>query len=133
MHAPITALWAGLLGILLLFLSGRVVNARNSEQILFGDGGNVVLMQHIRVHANFVEYVPLGLVLMLILELNATPALTLNALGGSLLVARLLHAFGLSRSTGTSFGRFVGTVATWLVLFAASALALYSYWASRSA
>ena len=98
MHAPITALWAGLLGILMLGLAGRVVNARNSEKILFGDGGNVILQQHIRVHGNFIEYVPLGLVLLLILELNGASPLLLNALGGSLFAARLLHAFGLSRS-----------------------------------
>ena len=129
MHAPITALWAGLLGLLLLFLSGRVVNARNSQKILFGDGGNEVLQRHIRVHANFIEYVPLGLVLLLVLELNGAAPRLLNLLGASLLVARLLHAFGLSRSTGTSVGRFVGTVATWLVLTVESGLALYTYWA----
>ena len=129
MHAPITALWAGLLGILLMFLSGRVVNARNREAILFGDGGSVVLQQHIRVHGNFIEYVPLGLVLLLVLELNGASPRLLDLLGGSLLVARLLHAFGLSRVTGRSVGRFVGTVATWLVLTAESVLALYTYWA----
>lgn len=129
MHAPITALWAGLFGILLMFLSGRVVNARNREKILFGDGGSVVLLQHIRVQANFVEYVPLGLLLLLTLELNGAAPLLLNALGGSLFVARLLHAFGLARASGTSFGRFVGTVLTWLMVTAASGLALYSYWA----
>lgn len=129
MHAPITALWAGLLGLLLLFLSGRVVNARNREKILFGDGGNAVLQRHIRVHANFAEYVPLGLVLLLVLELNGASPRLLNLLGGGLVVARLLHAFGLSRSAGTSVGRFVGTVATWLVLTAESGLALYTYWA----
>ena len=129
MHAPITALWAGLLGILMLGLAGRVVNLRNSENILFGDGGNVVLLQRQRVHGNFIEYVPLGLVLLLILELNGASPLLLNALGGSLFVARVLHAFGFSRATGRSFGRFVGTVVTWLMLAAASLLALYSYWA----
>ena len=128
MHAPITALWAGLLGVLMLLLATRVVRARVTENVIFGDGGNAVLLQHVRVHGNFVEYVPLGLVLILILELNGTPALTLNLLGGGLFAARLLHAFGLSRTTGTSFGRFVGTVGTWLVLLAASGLALYSYW-----
>ena len=129
MHAPITALWAGLLGLLLMFLSGRVVNARNGEKILFGDGGSLVLQRHIRVHANFIEYVPLALVLLLALELNGASPRLLNLLGGSLLVARLLHAFGLSRSAGTSVGRFAGTVATWLVITAESGLALYSYWA----
>jgi len=130
MHAPITALWAGLLGILMLGLAGRVVNMRNSENILFGDGGNVVLLQRQRVHGNFIEYVPLGLVLLLILELNGASPLLLNGLGGSLFVARLLHAFGFSRTSGRSFGRFVGTVVTWLMLAAASAFALYSYWTS---
>jgi uncharacterized membrane protein YecN with MAPEG domain len=104
MHAPITALWAGLLGILMLGLAGRVVNMRNSENILFGDGGSVVLLQRQRVHGNFIEYVPLGLVLLLILELNGASPLLLNALGGSLFVARLLHAFGFSRTSGRSFG-----------------------------
>jgi uncharacterized membrane protein YecN with MAPEG domain len=73
---------------------------------------------------------PLGLVLLLILELNGASPLLLNALGGSLFVARLLHAFGFSRTSGRSFGRFVGTVVTWLMLAAASAFALYSYWTS---
>ena len=130
MHAPITALWAGLLGIVVLYLAGRVVQARTSENVLFGDGGNLILLQRQRVHGNFVEYVPLGLLLLLVLELNGAAPLLLNALGGTLLVARILHAFGFSRSTGTSFGRFVGTILTWLMLAAASFLALYSYWAA---
>ena len=114
----------------MLYLAGRVVQARNSENVLFGDGGNVVLLQRQRVHGNFIEYVPLGLLLLLVLELNGAAPLLLNALGGSLLVARILHAFGFSRSTGRSFGRFVGTILTWLMLAAASFLALYSYWAA---
>ena len=75
--------------------------ARNSENVIFGDGGNVVMLQRMRVHGNFIEYVPLGLLLLLVLELNGAAPLLLNALGGSLLVARVLHAFGLSRVTGT--------------------------------
>jgi uncharacterized protein len=130
MHAPITALWAGLLGIFMLLLGGRVVLLRNSENVLFGDGGNVALLQRMRVHGNFIENVPMALLLMLVLELNGTAPLLLNALGGSLLVARVLHAIGLSSTTGRSVGRFIGTVATWLVLTAGSFLALYSYWAS---
>jgi uncharacterized protein len=128
MAVPITALWAGLLGVLLLALSARVIQARVSEKVNIGDGGNALLLQRIRVQGNFAEYVPLILVLMLLLELNGASATLLHTLGSSLFVARLLHAFGLSSSSGPSFGRFVGTIATFVLLLAASVLALYAFW-----
>jgi hypothetical protein len=133
MHAPVTALWSGLLGILMLALAMRVVRTRVTEDVIFGDGGKTILLQRIRVHGNFIEYVPMGLVLLLVLELNGTGALTLNALGASLFAARLLHAFGLSSSTGTTPGRFIGTVLTWLVLLAGCGLALWTYFAPSGA
>ena len=131
MQAPITALWAGLLGLLMLGLAMQVVRTRVAEKVGFGDGGNPIMLQRIRVHGNFIEYVPMVLVLMLVLELNGTSAGVLHALGGSLFVARLLHAFGLGSSTGTTPGRFGGTVLTWLVLLASSGLAVYVF-VSRS-
>jgi uncharacterized membrane protein YecN with MAPEG domain len=129
MATPITALWAGLLGILSLALAMNVVRGRASENVIFGDGGVTILQQRIRVHGNFVEYVPIALVLLLVLELNGTSPLVLNVLGGGLFAGRLLHAFGLSTNTGTSPGRFIGTVVTWLAILAASALALRLYFA----
>jgi len=131
MSAPITALWAGLLGLLMLALAIQVVRTRVTEKVGFGDGGNPLMLQRIRVHGNFVEYVPMVLLLMLVLELDGTPPGVLHALGASLFVARLLHAFGLGTSTGTTLGRFGGTVLTWLVVLAASGLAVYAF-VSRS-
>lgn len=127
MAAPITALWTGLLGLLMLALAMQVVRARVTENVIFGDGGSVVMLQRIRVHANFTEYVPMGLLLLLVLELNGTSAMWLHGLGGSLFLARLLHAFGLATNTGTSPGRFVGTILTWLMLLVASGLTIYVF------
>jgi uncharacterized protein len=127
MQVPITALWAGLLGLLMLALAINVVRARVTEKVGFGDGGNVVMLQRIRVHANFTEYVPMGLVLMLVLELNGASHGLLHTLGASLFAARLLHAFGLGSSTGTTPGRFGGTVLTWLTVLVASGFALYEF------
>ena len=70
MHAPITALYAGLLGILMLILAFRVVAVRRTTSIGLGDGGHALLLSRIRIHGNAAEYVPLALILMLILELN---------------------------------------------------------------
>jgi uncharacterized membrane protein YecN with MAPEG domain len=76
------------------------------------------------VHANFVEYVPLALVLMLLAELNGVNGAALHGAGILLLASRGLHAFGLGRSSGRSFGRFYGTAGTWLVLLGLSAALL---------
>ncbi len=133
MATPITALWTGLLGLLMLVLAMRVVRTRVTENVIFGDGGSALMLQRIRVHANFIEYVPMGIVLLLVLELNGASAMVLHSLGASLFVARLLHAFGLSTSTGTTPGRFIGTVLTWLVLLAGCALVLWLYFAPKPA
>lgn len=120
MHAPITAFYAGLLGILMLILAFRVVAVRRATAIGLGDGGDALLFSRIRIHGNAAEYVPLALLLMLIFELNGGSARWLHVLGIALLIGRLAHAQGLSQSTGTSAGRFVGNVLTWSVILIAA-------------
>ena len=121
----ISLLFAALLSLLLLMLLGRVSRLRHGRRIGFGDGGDPELARAIRVHANFVEHVPFALLLLGLLELSGQPAAWLWAFGGALLVGRLLHAVGLSRSSGASFGRFYGTALTWLVILA---MALAGLW-----
>ena len=120
MHAPITALYAGLLGVLMLMLAFRVVAVRRTTSIGLGDGGDALLLSRIRIHGNAAEYVPLALILMLILELNGGSARWLHVLGIALLVGRVAHVQGLSQSTGTSAGRFVGNILTWSVIMIAA-------------
>ena len=48
----ITALYAGLAALLLVFLSWRVVQARQRAGVPLGDGGDAVLTQRIRVQGN---------------------------------------------------------------------------------
>lgn len=120
----ITPLYVGLSGILLLALSSRVVNARRTHKVGFGDGGHPELQRAIRVQANFVEYTPMILLLILMVELNNHSAAMIHALGIALLVSRLLHSIGLAASSGTSLPRFVGTLGTWLTLAIASAIVL---------
>lgn len=114
--APIAALYAGLHALLLVVLSVLVSLVRRKQHISIGDGGDPLLMRAMRVQGNFVEYVPLALLLLLVLELNGVSPLWLNAAGSSLFASRLLHAWGLSRSSGRSFGRVAGMAGTWSVL-----------------
>lgn len=120
----VTLLYAGLLGLMLLVLSWRVVRLRRLLRIGLGDGGNADLQRATRVHGNFLEYTPIALLLLALLELNGLASVWLHAGGAALLVFRALHAFGLTRSTGTSFGRFAGTLGTWVLLAALAVTAV---------
>lgn len=124
----VTALYAGLNGLLAVFLAIRVSLHRAKERIDLGDGGDDALLQTIRVHANNAEYVALGLVLLLIVEMLGAPLAAVHALGAGLFIARALHAQGLYSTAGPSFGRIVGQAVTWLMLVLVCLYALYLFW-----
>jgi len=124
----ITALFAGLLVLLYLALGWRVVKERRRHQTGLGSGGHESLERAIRVHANFIEYVPLALVLLLIMEINQLPAWALWIYGAALLIARVLHAQGLGSASGKSFGRFYGTLTTWILLTVGSLAVIIQPW-----
>lgn len=112
----ISLLFVALHALLLIVLAVPVSLYRMRHRIGMGDGGNALLMRRIRAHANFIEYVPLALLLLLLLELAGLPAVWLWGFGGMLLLGRVLHAIGLSRSGGKTFGRFYGIGLTWLAI-----------------
>lgn len=113
---PITALYAALLTPLLVVLSVRVIALRREAGAPLGDGGDPLLLRRMRVQANFAEYVPFALVLLVLAESLHTQAWLLHALGSALVLARLLHAVGVSR-TPERFGlRVAGVGLTFGVL-----------------
>ena len=128
----ITALYAALLGLLTIVLALRVVLGRRKHRIGLGDGGQAELSRLIRAHGNLTETVPLALLLLLLLELTNVAGTWLHVFGITLVVGRLLHAWGLSRHAGTSVGRFVGALATFLVILAMCVLLLYRWFLLQS-
>ncbi len=113
----ITPITAGLLALVMLFLSGIVIAGRVKFKVDLGDGGNETMRRRIRAQANFVEYVPMALILMLLVESGEIgPGWLLTAMGAVLVIARVWHAQGLLSSSGTSAGRFMGTNLTALVI-----------------
>ncbi len=126
MAFTISLFYTGLLGLILIALSLRVVSLRRKHQVGIGAGGNQTLELAVRAHGNFCEYVPLGVVLLLALEASAAlPATILHVLGVALVVGRLLHGFfGLNRSAGSSQGRIIGTLLTWLMIASSALLAI---------
>lgn len=112
----ITPLYAAVLALLLVGLTFRVVQLRRRHRIGIGDGENRELSKAIRAHGNATETIPIALLLLLLCELSSFGATFLHGLGIALLVGRGLHAFGISRHSGSSFGRFVGMVITLLAI-----------------
>jgi len=122
----VTALYAGVIGLLLIVLAALVSRMRGRLKVGLGDGGHVELQRAIRVHANAVEWSLPYLLLMLLAELNRAPLPALHTAGIALVVGRVLHASGVARSSGRSFGRMTGTAITW---FGLMALAIFDIWA----
>ncbi len=123
----ITSLYASLLAILVIILAYQVVSFRRIKSVGLGDNGDKDGMRAIRVHANAIEYIPIILILMGVYEANGASSLVLHIVGSVAVVARVLHATGLSKSAGKTFGRFVGTVLTWFVILVLSGLNIYHF------
>ena len=124
-YSVIVGVSASLLGLVFLGLSYQVVNLRRTEKVGLGAGGNEKLRQAMRAHANFSEYVPISLILIFMLMRSAGDAKIAAGLTVVLLIARVMHGFGLSSSSGYSFGRFYGTLLTWIVLAMTCFLNIY--------
>jgi uncharacterized membrane protein YecN with MAPEG domain len=121
----ITGLYVAVATLLVLVLSARVSLRRRLLRVSLGDGDDKELKKRIRAQANAIEYLPLGLLLLLCLEWNQTLPMVLHACGIVLIVARAMHAYGLSRTGGTSPERFAGTSLTWLVMLAMALLLIW--------
>lgn len=114
LRLEIAALYAGINILLLLALAYLVVAGRQRHKITLGDGGNADFTRAIRAHANAAEYIPAGLVGIVLLALfEGSPLWLLHASGISLTAGRIIHGYGLH--TGTlNLARRVGTAVTWL-------------------
>lgn len=115
----ITILYAGLLGLTAIYLGAAAGVARARARISLGDGGNRELLLRMRRHANFIENVPLALILIALLEMQGVPATAVHALGAALLVGRLLHIVGFGENI-RNLARGLGAGLSVLVIGVAS-------------
>lgn len=91
----ITGIYGSFLAFLFMFLSIKVVRCRRQYKIAIGDNGELHLQRAVRVQANFTEYTPIFLILLLISELQGLPAYGLHALGILFFAGRCIHAYGV--------------------------------------
>lgn len=124
LHFPITLFYAALLGLLFVVLTFNVMrwqvkNINDPTKVEPGKPERIT-----RVQGNFTESVPLGLILLFLLELNGAAPFFVHGLGILLVVARVLHAIGMTRKPLISLCRILGIQATLMMLLIASVAAL---------
>jgi uncharacterized protein len=120
----VTPLYAALLAGLYLFLTVRVVRFRRGHRIDMGDGGQKLMQRYVRAHANFAEYAPFGLLLLLLVETGGWPGWLVHLLGLTLLGGRLAHAFSFSVAELRKRSRVAGMALTMTMLSVAAILCL---------
>ena len=122
------ASYIAILIVMAVILALNVARQRKPKQIGIGDGGDHTLLRSIRVHGNFVENVPFALAALVMLPLIGAPVWAVHVIGVSTIIARVLHAIGLSGSAGASAGRVIGILLTWGSLLFSALLLLWLAW-----
>jgi uncharacterized membrane protein YecN with MAPEG domain len=121
MHVPlITGFYAGILGLILVLLTARVIVTRQRERVSLLDGGNPRMTVAIRQQGNFCELVPFALILILVAEVLGSSIYLIHILGIVLVVARLIHPFGLRVDRGDTPPRVLGATLTMIVILVGS-------------
>lgn len=122
---PVTSITAGTLAFVFFILSVRTIQARRSTHTSVGDGGNDLMLRRMRSHANFAEYIPLLLIILLVLELQAIEHVWLMLYGIVIVVGRVLHAWGIASADTPGWARICGMVCTFVPLTIGAAALLW--------
>lgn len=107
----ITPIYIALLGILFIPFTMRIGFYRMGNKIDLGDGDDPKMFKLIRGQANFVETVPLAVVLLLLMEILGAGDTWLHVMGALLVGGRFLHYVGITE-LGPFICRPVGMFAT---------------------
>lgn len=120
---PITLTIAGAAAIVNIWLAIRIVMVRLKAKVLIGDGGNALLTARMRAQLNYMEYTPLVLILIGLIELAKGTQTWLWAAGILYILGRIVHPFGMDKQTPHPL-RGVGILTTWIVLIGLAGYAL---------
>lgn len=126
----ITAIYASALTIIVFVLAQLVIRARGKTKIALGDRGDDRLLEASRRQMNFVENVPMTVILMMMAEAGGASPMQLHIAGAVLVLARITHPFGIQIDRPAHPMRIGGAVATNLVQFGLIAILLMQYVAS---
>jgi uncharacterized membrane protein YecN with MAPEG domain len=108
----VSALAAGILIIMQMALMTAVIPSRRRNQQSLSDGGHKSLLRAIRRHGNFAENAAVFIAGFALLEVLGGDRVFLQILCAAFILARLIHAIGLSMENTVNPFRFTGIAAT---------------------
>ncbi|MDI3335935.1 MAPEG family protein [Defluviimonas aestuarii] len=114
MTFEVTGLYAAILGLMMIVLQILAIAARAKNETLFGDAGEMRMILPIRRHGNFIETVPMALIVMALAEAQGLSVSWLHGAGVLLVASRLIHPFGLAETKKALPVRIAGIVGTWI-------------------
>jgi uncharacterized membrane protein YecN with MAPEG domain len=92
---PMTSLFVAFFVLFLVALSLPVTFRRIKVNAPMGDGADETLRRSVRAQGNFVEYVPIGMIALGLVEAHGAPVTVVIGLGGALALGRVAHAAGI--------------------------------------
>ena len=123
----ITPLYAAVAALFFVVLSFRTLLLRRKLGIAVGTGNNQMLERAVGVHSNFAEYTPITLILIYFFETQTESVTLIHVLCISLILGRLLHAYGVSQIEENFRFRVTGMILTLGCLIAVSIRLIASY------
>jgi uncharacterized membrane protein YecN with MAPEG domain len=121
----ITGFYAALLGLMFLGLTHYVIAGRKTYKTALGDGGQADLATRIRIHGNFAENIPFALLLVMLVEMQGAPLLSIHAMGLILIIGRVFHGYALHKNI--LLWRVVGMVLTHIVMGSCCAFLIWKF------
>ncbi len=115
----ITPIYVAILGLLFLPITMRVAVYRIKSRISLGAGDDPEMLRRMRGQANFVETVPMALLVLIVMEVSGASSTWLHALGPMLVLGRIVHYLGLVQIAPLAF-RVAGILATLLTILIGS-------------
>ena len=113
----LTLFYASSLTILALVLSFLTGRQRFKTETNLGLGDDFGMLQITRAHGNLIENALFFLILLFLLETVAeVSSVSLMVLGDIFLLARIAHAYGITRPEAKSIFRMLGTLGSIIVL-----------------
>lgn len=110
MILPISLTAAGIAALINIWLGIRIGQVRTREKISVGDGGNDALIRRMRAQANFIEFTPIVLVLVAVVELARGQSTWLWAVAIVYLLGRIAHALGMEKDSKLRSGGILTTM-----------------------
>lgn len=127
MLAPTTVVYGVALVAIKLMLFWRIVSLRQRYNLGLGEGGQRDLQIAVRSHGNFMESMPLMLILLFMAEMNGVAIIALHGVALLFLLSRVAHALGMVQGNGNyAINRVLGVVGTWLSLLIICGLLIHN-------